>query len=160
MGPALDAVEDNGLEVSTVEEADPLLEDVIDAGCTLGWRGLRDVNATDEERIGYTTAMIRDGRRVSAADDRAVGVIGCGTEFEAAREVILATGAIATPKILQLSGIGPAETLRSAGVDVVVDSPHVGTRLREHRVFWLQFRLADDLGYNALLNSDAAGLEY
>ncbi len=71
--------------------------------------------------------------------------------------MILATGSIATPKILQLSGIGPADTLRSAGVDVVVDSPNVGARLREHRVFMLQFRLADDLGYNKLLSTEPAG---
>ena len=69
--------------------------------------------------------------------------------------MILATGAIATPKILQLSGIGPADTLRSAGVDVVVDSPNVGARMREHRVFMLQFRLAEDLGYNRLLGTEA-----
>ena len=69
--------------------------------------------------------------------------------------MILATGSIATPKILQLSGIGPADTLRSAGVDVVVDSPNVGARLREHRVFMLQFRLAEDLGYNKLLSTEA-----
>jgi choline dehydrogenase len=76
-------------------------------------------------------------------------------EVQATREVILAAGSIATPAILQRSGIGPADTLRSAGVDVEVDSPNVGARLREHRVFMLQFRLADDLGYNKLLATEA-----
>jgi choline dehydrogenase-like flavoprotein len=99
---------------------------------------------------------------------RAVGVRGRqngqSVEAQAAREVILATGSIATPKLLQQSGIGPADTLRSAGVDVVVDSPNVGARLREHRVFALQFRLAEDLGYNKLLGTEAgrqaAALQY
>jgi choline dehydrogenase len=170
------------LHVSSVERDDPLLEDVITAGSELGWRRMRDLNETDEERIGYAMATIRDGQRVSAATaflhpivdrpnltvaldtvidevlldgDRAVGVRGRrdgqGVEARAAREVILATGTIATPRILQLSGIGPAETLRSAGVDVVVDSPNVGARMREHRVFLMQFRLVEDLGYNRLL---------
>jgi choline dehydrogenase len=93
---------------------------------------------------------------------RAVGVRGRrngrAVEAQAAREVILATGSIATPKILQLSGIGPADTLRSVGIDVVVDSPNVGARLREHLAFMLQFRLADDLGYNKLLSTEAGRL--
>jgi choline dehydrogenase-like flavoprotein len=178
------------LHVSTAGGGDPLLEDAIAAGTELGWRRVRDLNETDEERVGYAMATIRDGRRVSAADAflhpvmdrpnltvalntvvervvldplddrRAVGVRGRDTEYLATREVILAAGAIATPKILQLSGIGPAETLRSAGVDVVVDSPNVGARMREHRVFMLQVRLAEDLGYNRLLGTEAAELEY
>jgi choline dehydrogenase len=174
------------LHVSTVDGNDPLLEDVIAAGTELGWRRMRDLNETDEERIGYAMATIRDGQRWSAANaflhpvmdrpnltvalrtvvdrvvlagDRAVGVQGRqngqGTETLATREVILATGSIATPKILQLSGIGPADVLRSAGVDVVVDSPNVGARMREHRVFMMQFRLAEDLGYNKLLSTEA-----
>ena len=56
------------LHVSTVEGTDPLLEDVITAGTELGWRRMRDLNATDEERIGYAMATIRDGQRVSAAN--------------------------------------------------------------------------------------------
>jgi choline dehydrogenase len=202
MLPVFKEIEDNALgasdvrgaggplHVSTVDGTDPLLEDVITAGTQLGWRRLRDLNESDEERVGYAMATIRDGRRVSAAhaflhpvmdrpnltvalntvvervvldvldDRRVVGVRGRDAEFLATREVILATGAIATPKILQLSGIGPAETLRSAGVGVVVDSPNVGARMREHRVFMLQVRLAEDLGYNRLLGTEAAELEY
>ncbi|MDQ7905371.1 GMC family oxidoreductase N-terminal domain-containing protein [Phytohabitans sp. ZYX-F-186] len=174
------------LHVSIVDRADPLMEDVITAGGTLGWRRARDVNATDAERIGYTLATIRDGQRCSAANaflhpamhrpnltvallttvdkvvldgDRAVGVRGRrngqAVEIRASREVILAAGALASPKILQLSGIGPAETLRSAGIDVVVDSPNVGARLREHRVFLMRFRLTEDLGENRLLSTES-----
>jgi choline dehydrogenase len=174
------------LNVSTVDGADPLLEDVIGAGAQLGWRRMRDLNETDEQRIGYAMATIRDGRRCSAADaflhpimdrpnltvwlhtlvdrvllegGRAFGVQGRrngqGVDAHATREVILAAGSIATPKILQLSGIGLANTLQSAGVDVAVDSPNVGARAREHRVFLLQFRLAEDLGYNKLLSTEA-----
>ena len=177
------------LHVSTVEGTDPLLEDVITAGTELGWPRMRDLNATDEERIGYAMATIRDGQRVSAANaflhpvmdrpnltvalctvldqvvlagGRAVGVRGRQNrqtfEAQATREVLLATGSLATPKLLQLSGIGPAAALRPVGVEVEVDSPKVGARLREHLAFMLQFRPTEDLGYNKLLSTEAGQL--
>ena len=51
---------------------------------------------------------------------------------DAACEVILCTGAIGSPHLLQLSGVGPAETLRGHGIDVVVDLPGVGDNLADH----------------------------
>ncbi|TAL03735.1 MAG: oxidoreductase [Rhodospirillaceae bacterium] len=53
--------------------------------------------------------------------------------IRARREIILSAGAIETPKLLQLSGIGPAGLLTSLGIAVVVDAPGVGQNLREHR---------------------------
>ena len=87
--------------------------------------------------------------------DRAVGVRagqgGREITFRARREIILSLGSIHTAKLLQLSGIGPAEVLRSAGVDVRIDQPLVGARMREHRCFRLQARLRENLGYNKKL---------
>jgi choline dehydrogenase len=172
------------LTISTTAESEELCEEAIAAAETLGWSRERDLNETDEERIGYAMSTIENGRRVSAAraflhpvehranltvavdalavrvltqGDRAIGVrtrrLGRTVDYAAAAEVIIASGSLATPKLLQLSGIGPAETLRSAGVDVIVDSPNVGARVREHRCFKLQFRITDNVGYNRLLST-------
>jgi choline dehydrogenase len=100
--------------------------------------------------------------------DKVVGVrVGSGptaVEHRAAREVILALGSIQTPKLLQLSGIGPSEVLRAAGVDVRLDRPNVGARMREHHCFALQYRLRENLGYNRKLSSPLAqavsGIQY
>lgn len=93
--------------------------------------------------------------RLVLEDGRAVGVQGRqdgeAVEYRATREVILSSGALATPKILQLSGIGDPETLAAAGVEVAVASPNVGARMREHRVLTMQVRLTEDLGYNKIL---------
>jgi choline dehydrogenase len=50
----------------------------------------------------------------------------------AAREVILAAGAIGSPQLLMLSGVGPAAHLRELGIDVAVDAPEVGENLQDH----------------------------
>jgi choline dehydrogenase len=52
--------------------------------------------------------------------------------FRADREIVLAAGAIGTPQLLLLSGIGPADELGGHGIDVVVDAPNVGRNLQDH----------------------------
>jgi choline oxidase len=52
--------------------------------------------------------------------------------ISARREVIVSTGAIDSPKLLMLSGVGPADHLRELGIRVVVDSPGVGAHLQDH----------------------------
>jgi choline dehydrogenase len=62
-------------------------------------------------------------------------------EVAVGREVILAAGAIETPKLLQLSGVGPAKHLQALGVPVVADRPGVGQNLREHLLVSLRYRV-------------------
>jgi len=75
-------------------------------------------------------------RRITFEGRRATGVVfeqdGRERTAHAAREVIVAAGAINSPQILQLSGIGPAEHLRAHGIDVVHDLPGVGANLQDH----------------------------
>ena len=57
----------------------------------------------------------------------------------ASAEVVLSAGAIGTPQLLMLSGIGPAEKLRSVGIEPRVESPGVGENLQDHPFFLLCF---------------------
>ncbi len=73
--------------------------------------------------------------RVLFTDGRAIGVeysSGRNVERAYGAEIILAGGAINTPQLLMLSGIGEADTLRDIGIDVVVDNPNVGRHLQDH----------------------------
>jgi choline oxidase len=87
------------------------------------WTGYR------AERLTFDT---------SGARPRATGVVlrtpdqRRSIEVTATRETILSAGAIDGPKLLMLSGIGPAEHLRQVGIEVLVDSPGVGENLQDH----------------------------
>ena len=70
----------------------------------------------------------------------------------AGREVILSAGAVNSPQILQLSGIGPAALLKSHGIKVVVDAP-VGENLQDHLQIRAVFKVNDTRTLNTLANS-------
>jgi len=86
-----------------------------------------------------------DALKVEITDRRATGVTirnKAGTRSVGAeREVILSAGAIQSPKLLQLSGIGPGALLQAHGIEVVADRPGVGRNLREHRYLSTQYRV-------------------
>jgi choline dehydrogenase len=75
------------------------------------------------------TRIVFDGKRAVGVEY--LGKSGKAT-VRAGREVILASGAVATPKLLQLSGIGPAEALRELDIPVMADLPGVGANLQDH----------------------------
>ncbi|KAK7913785.1 GMC oxidoreductase [Apiospora marii] len=63
----------------------------------------------------------------------------------ARKEVILSAGAINSPRILELSGIGGADLLQSLGIEVVVDNPYVGENLQNHPFTGIVFEAHDDV---------------
>jgi choline dehydrogenase len=81
--------------------------------------------------------------RVLTEGKRAVGVEfqqnGKSEQERASREVILCGGAINSPQLLLLSGIGPAESLKALGIDVVADLPGVGQNLQDHLASGVQW---------------------
>ena len=84
-------------------------------------------------RVATGVEWIRDGATFSAIADR---------------EVILSAGALQSPQMLQLSGIGPADLLRGLGVPVVADSPEVGRNLQDHYQARLIVRLKQPISLN------------
>tara|TARA_B110000503_G_scaffold46048_1_gene75167 strand:+ start:8138 stop:9757 length:1620 start_codon:yes stop_codon:yes gene_type:complete len=107
---------------------------------------LKRPNLSLKTRAHVTKVIIENGK--------AVGVEwfenGELKKAYAANEVILSGGAIQSPQILQLSGIGPADVLREQGIDVVVDAPEVGENLQDH----YQMRSIVKLNKKLSLNDD------
>jgi choline dehydrogenase len=143
----------------------PLFEAFFEAAQQAGYELTDDVNGYRQEGFGAFDRTIRRGRRMSAAraylhpamprpnlavqtstfvdrivfeGSRAVGVeLGSG-EMVPAGEVILCGGAINSPQLLQLSGVGNARELEPLGIDVVHDLPAVGENLQDHLEVYVQ----------------------
>ena len=83
---------------------------------------------------------------------------------EASRETILAAGAIGSPQLLQLSGIGPAQLLKQHGIPLVHPLPGVGENLQDHLQIRMQYKVRNVKTLNGIANSlwgkAAMALEY
>ena len=120
-------------------------------GASLEGAGVYDVNTRNGQRSHSSAEYLRPAlsrsnlaiernaaaqRILFTADGRAAGVEvlqnGERRNFSARREVILAAGAVDSPKLLQLSGIGDGAGLSAAGIDVKRDLPAVGRNLQDH----------------------------
>lgn len=97
------------------------------------------------------TKLLMQGRR-------ATGVCyirnGKTEQVSARREVILSGGAYNSPKLLMLSGIGPATHLREHGIDVLFDSPGVGRNLSEHPMLYVEFTAREPVTFLNSLRLD------
>jgi choline dehydrogenase len=93
--------------------------------------------------------ILLEGKRATAVEFLRDGRL---QSLSANREVILSAGPIASPHLLQLSGIGPGAVLRQAGVEVQHDLPGVGENLQDHLEFYFQFRCKQPITLNAELN--------
>lgn len=146
----------------------PLFKAFFDAAVAAGFKRTDDVNGYSQEGFGPFDKNVKNGRRWSSSTaylhpvmnrknltimtrhqvhrvifegDKAVGVVAQRgkkiTEYRA-KNVVLCGGAINTPQVLQLSGIGPAELLKKHGIPVVKDLPGVGQNLQDHLEVYIQ----------------------
>ena len=138
------------------------------AGEQAGYQTTLDYNGKQQEGFGPMDQTIKNGKRWSSSkaylepairsgkcqiirglvtkiiinEQQAEGVEyfqkGKSERIYASKEVIIAASAINSPKILLLSGIGPAKELKSNGIDVMVDRPGVGKNLQDHLELYIQ----------------------
>jgi choline dehydrogenase len=103
------------------------------------------------------TRIVFDGRRATGVEYLV------GSEARSARanaEVIVASGAFNSPQLLQLSGLGPAELLKSFGIPVVADAPGVGNDLNDHLSGRIMLRCKDTLTLNDAVRTWAGKLRH
>ena len=160
----------------------PLFHAFVEAGHQAGFEVTEDYNGEKQEGFGPMEQTIHNGRRWSAANaylkpalkrpnvrlvkglarkivlegKRAVGVeIEAGRTFStvrARREVIIAASSINSPKLLMLSGIGPAAHLKDHGIEVVADRPGVGQNLQDHLEVYIQQECTQPITLYSKLN--------
>jgi choline dehydrogenase len=159
---------DGPLHVRRGPMNNPLFHAFVKAGQQAGFEMTDDYNGSKQEGFGLMEQTIHNGRRWSAANaylrpalkrgnvrvvhgfatkiildgKRATGVEievkGKREVVKANREVIVAASSFNSPKLLMLSGIGPAQHLKDMGIEVKHDLPGVGQNLQDHLEFYFQ----------------------
>ncbi|WP_072297132.1 choline dehydrogenase [Paracoccus sp. SM22M-07] len=181
------------MHVSRGKRKNPLFNTFIKAGEQAGWPRTDDYNGENQEGFGPMEATIWKGRRWSTANaylrpakktglltvvrglarrvlfegKRAYGVEleqkGQITQVEAKREVIISASSINSPKLLMVSGIGPADHLREHGITPLVDRPGVGENLQDHLEVYMQYKSLKPITlytYYNLLGKGRVGVEW
>ncbi len=154
------------LHITRGERKNPLFHAFSEAGAAAGYGATDDYNGYRQEGFGAFEMTVWQGKRWSAAsaylkpalrqpncdlvrglvekvvieEGRAVGVrLAGGKMLRARAEVVLAAGAINSPKILMMSGIGPGKHLSDNGISVVADRAGVGQNLQDHLELYVQY---------------------
>ena len=111
-----------------------------------------------KHRSNLTVLTKAQASRLTVSEGRVTGVEfrldGTDAVASAGREVVLASGAIGSPQLLQLSGIGPGALLRNHGIEVALDLPGVGENLQDH----LQIRAVYKVKGVKTVNEQASSL--
>src|SRR6202012_2947601 len=81
------------------------------------------------ETSALAQRIVFEGKRAKAVEYRQNGSLRVA---RARKEVLVSSGAYNSPQLLQLSGVGPGDLLRTHGIDVVLDAPGVGNDLQDH----------------------------
>lgn len=159
------------LKISRHPEGNPLCRAILAASQEIGVPKVEDVNHPDvlaDQGMGYQTLTTYKGKRFSAArafldpvrsrrnldvltnvsaerllfdGTRAIGVQLKDRTVSCRREIILSAGAVESPKLLELSGIGDGARLKALGIEPLVHAPLVGENLREHRYVAMDWRV-------------------
>ena len=111
-------------------------------------------NLTIESRVAARRVVVLDGRAVAVEAEQA----GDSRLFRG-DEIVLCAGAVMSPYLLLLSGIGPAEMLRRHGITVCSDLPGVGTRCRDHPQVFLGFEATPRIPAQPLSGIVEVGLD-
>ena len=184
---------DGPLHVTRGKRDNPLVQAFVQAGRQAGYQLTDDYNGQQQEGFGPMEHTIHKGARWSAAKAylrpalqrencnlirglarkivffgrRAVGVellAGGGLKtVRAKKEVILASSSINSPKLLMLSGIGPAAHLTAHGIPIVADRPGVGQNLQDHLEVYIQMAASQPVSlfkYWNLLGKARVGLQW
>ena len=184
---------DGPLHVTRGKRDNPLVQAFVQAGRQAGYQLTDDYNGQQQEGFGPMEHTIHKGARWSAAKAylrpalqrencnlirglarkivfsgrRAVGVellAGVGLKtVRAKKEVILASSSINSPKLLMLSGIGPAAHLTAHGIPIVADRPGVGQNLQDHLEVYIQMAASQPVSlfkYWNLLGKARVGLQW
>ncbi|MEJ1118406.1 choline dehydrogenase [Phyllobacterium sp. CCNWLW109] len=179
---------DGPLHVQRGRRDNPLFHAFVKAGQEAGFEVTEDYNGSKQEGFGPMEQTIHNGRRWSAANaylrpalkrknvnlingfarrviienQRAVGVEitrrGKVETIRARREVIIAASSINSPKLLMLSGIGPAAHLKEHGINVIADRPGVGQNLQDHMEVYIQQESLKPITLNSKLGLFSKGL--
>jgi len=170
------------LNVQRGPRRNPLYQAFVEAGQQAGFELTDDYNGSKQEGFGAMEQTIHGGRRWSVANaylrpalkrgnvrvvngfarrvvienQRAVGVeIEARKKIQvvrARREVIVAASSINSPKLLMLSGIGPAEHLKNHGISVVADRRGVGQNLQDHMELYIQQEATQPITLHSVFN--------
>ncbi len=120
--------------------------------------------APNRHRKNLTVRLGAQVRRLILEGGRALGVeLIDGTRLTAGSEVILAAGAIGSPRLLQLSGIGPADHLTELEIKVIHDQPQIGANLQDHLDLYCIAELSGPYSYDRYAKphlAAIAGLQY
>ena len=171
--PGFATNEDGPVHVTRQRDPDPLTEKFIEAARAAGvpasedlsdceegagpssvtiwkgrrWNAARAYLGQAQKRSNLTILKKALVKRVVIRDGRAIGIEwerrGRKGAAAARGDIVLSAGAFNTPHLLQLSGIGPAEHLRSVGIEPLVDSPAVGSNLQEHAMTLVNWELRE-----------------
>ena len=173
---------DGPIKLTRGPATNPLFNAFFEAGVQAGFSRTDDVNSYKQEGFGPFDRHIYKGKRLSAShaylnpikkrENLDIETLAFVTKinFEGTKatgvtyrrgkqlkqvygdEIVLAGGAINTPQLLQLSGVGDAEHLNSLGIDSVVDLPGVGENLQDHLEVYIQHSCPEPITQQPSLN--------